>query len=173
MVFDVQKNLQDSRVPIHAAPNSSILTSYINTGHLLQLMNQYNIDTWLLTEIHTLLRILSFCFRIPWRTLSYITSSHLLRDLSAGLGQFLKFTLFLVTFTVLKIPDQLFHRTFPNWDLSDICVQVWVSRRKIKELALYHFHPMDTQGLYYYQQHASQLVVLTLVTWVAELGSFL
>lgn len=96
---------------------------------------------------------------------------HISSGISAGLGQFLKFTLLLVTFTVLKIPDQLFHRTFPNWDLSDICVQVWVSRRKIKELALYHFHPMDTQGLYYYQQHASQLVVLTLVTWVAELGS--
>lgn len=132
MVFDVQKNLQDSRVPIHAAPNSSILTSYINTGHLLQFMNQYNIDTWLLTEIYTLLRILSFCFRIPWRAfvLHYIVTSP--RGISAGLGQFLKFTLLLVTFTVWRFWSTVSCRTFPNWDLSDICVQVWVSRRKIK-----------------------------------------
>lgn len=107
MVFDVQKNLQDSRVPIHAAPNSSILTSYINTGHLLQLMNQYNIDTWLLTEIHIYWEFFHFVLESMKDTvLHYIVTSP--RDLSAGLGQFLKFTLFLVTFTVLKIPDQLF-----------------------------------------------------------------
>ena len=76
--------------------------------------------------------------------------SHLLGDLFAGLGQFLKFPLFLVTFTVLKISDQLFYRTPLNWDLLDVCVQVWVSRRKIKEFALYHFHPINTQGPYYY-----------------------
>ena len=46
MVFDVQKNLQVSRVHMHAAPNSSVLTSSINTGHLLQLVKQYNIDAW-------------------------------------------------------------------------------------------------------------------------------
>ena len=103
----------------------------------------------LLTKVHTSFTFLQFVpnvlFSVPGSHREYRTIiSHPVSLGSSWLWQFLRLSLMLMTWRVLRNIGQIFHSVFLNWDLSNAFLMVtlglWVCGRKTSEVKCHSHH---------------------------------